>query len=88
MRSIILKSAICAGLLAAIGSTYVPQDERIYDGVERDGVRLVTFAPILKHGLFPLADLLRDLVALGTAGTDSHEWLPSVPIEHSLPCIS
>ena len=34
----------------------------VYDGTSRAGVRLVTFAPILKHGLFPLAELIDALL--------------------------
>jgi hypothetical protein len=34
--------------------------------VGRPGVRLVTFAPMLKHGLFPLAEILSELLDRGT----------------------
>ena len=37
-------------------STYSPENDAIYDGSSRPGVRLVTFAPILKHDVFPLAE--------------------------------
>lgn len=57
------------GTLAAVASTYSPENNAVYDGVGRPGVRLVTFAPVLKHGVFPLAPIVRDLLALGTAGT-------------------
>jgi len=42
-----------------------------HDGLARPGVRLVTFAPILKHGVFPLADVL-------------HAMLDSGPLRHRL----
>jgi hypothetical protein len=50
------------GVLAAVGSTYSPENDAIFDGISRPGVRLVSFAPILKHGLFPLADMLADVL--------------------------
>ncbi|MGB0951586.1 MAG: hypothetical protein ACPG31_00025 [Planctomycetota bacterium] len=37
----------------------------IVDGVSRSGARLVTFANILKHGSFPLAPLVKKLLAVG-----------------------
>ena len=46
------------GTLTHIASTYVPQDDRIYSGVGREGPRLIDFAPILKDRMLPLADLL------------------------------
>ncbi len=57
------------GTLAAVGSTYSPENEAIFDGISRPGVRLVTFAPILKHGVFPLAEILSALLEVGEQGT-------------------
>jgi CheY-like chemotaxis protein len=62
------------GTLARVGSTYSPENDVVSDGISRPGVRLVTFAPILKHGLFPLAELLDALLAVAVEGT-------SVPVE-------
>jgi hypothetical protein len=56
------------GTLYAVGSTYSPENQAIYDGISRPGVRLVTFAPILKHGVFPLAEVLSDLLDIGASG--------------------
>lgn len=53
------------GTLDAVGSTYSADNDRITDGLGRDGVRIVTFAPILKYGAFPLAALLDQLVKNG-----------------------
>ena len=44
--------------LPAIASTYSVENEAVYDGVSRPGVRIVSFAPMLKHGMFPLAPIL------------------------------
>lgn len=56
------------GTLAPIGSVYSPQNDRVYDGVHRDGARLVTFAHVLKSDLFPLAKILRKLLDIGREG--------------------
>jgi len=53
------------GTLAAVGSTYSPENDRIYDGIDRPGPRLVTFAHVLKHRVFPLAEVLDFLLDLG-----------------------
>jgi len=50
------------GILDWIGSTWVPEDNRIVDGISRAGVRLVSFAQVLKHGAYPLAALLDELL--------------------------
>ncbi|HLN57650.1 MAG TPA: PEP/pyruvate-binding domain-containing protein [Thermoanaerobaculia bacterium] len=62
------------GTLARVGSTYSPENDVVSDGISRAGVRLVTFAPILKHGLFPLAEVLDALLSVAVGGT-------SVPVE-------
>lgn len=53
------------GTLAAVGSTYSSNNDAIYDGLSRPGIRIVTFAPILKYGSFPLAPLLNQLIQDG-----------------------
>jgi len=50
------------GTLEAVGSTYSADNDRITDGLGRPGVRLVTFAPVLNYGVFPLAGLLDELI--------------------------
>jgi hypothetical protein len=54
--------------LDALASTYSAENQSISDGLARPGVRLVTFAPVLKHGVFPLAETLTDLLELGSRG--------------------
>ncbi len=53
------------GTLQALASTYSRDNHAVYDGVSRPGSRIVTFAPMLKHGTFPLAEILDDLVRAG-----------------------
>jgi len=57
------------GTLAAVGSTFSPENHTITDGLSRPGVRLVSFAPILKHDVFPLAEILALLLDIGREGT-------------------
>src|SRR5216683_2197702 len=40
-------------------------DHAVYDGLSRPGVRIVSFAPILKHAVFPLATMLDQLMSIG-----------------------
>jgi hypothetical protein len=53
------------GTLQAVGSTYSRDNDAVYDGLSRSGARVVTFAPILKHDVFPLAPLLEQLSRVG-----------------------
>jgi len=51
-----------------VGSTYSPENDSVYDGVSRSGKRVVTFAPVLKHNIFPLAEILELILEMGTWG--------------------
>ncbi len=52
------------GMLHRLASTYSIDNHAIYDGVSRPGPRVVTFAPILKYGAFPLASIVDQLTKL------------------------
>ncbi len=62
------------GTLGAVASTYSRENDAIYDGLSRPGVRVVSFASILKHESFPLAALLDRLLELG-------RWGMGAPVE-------
>ncbi len=62
------------GLLSAMGSTYSQENNTITDGTSRQGVRLVTFAPILKNNYIPLPEILDLLMEMGS-------WGMSTPVE-------
>ncbi len=62
------------GTLSCSGSTYSHENHTIYDGISRSGTRIVTFAPILKHKLFPLPEILERLLELGS-------WAMATPVE-------
>jgi CheY-like chemotaxis protein len=59
------------GVLAALASTYSVENDAIYDGTSRPGPRFVTFAPILKLGLFPLPEILATLLEIGEEGVSA-----------------
>jgi hypothetical protein len=56
------------GTLQFVGSTYSAENDAIYDGLSRHGMRVVTFAPILRNKIFPLPQILELLLDLGSAG--------------------
>ncbi|MGB8912562.1 MAG: PEP/pyruvate-binding domain-containing protein, partial [Candidatus Sulfotelmatobacter sp.] len=60
-----LNAAEADGTLPPVASTYSDDNEAIYDGVSRPGIRIVSFAPMLKYNLFPLATILETLVKAG-----------------------
>ncbi len=51
--------------LHPVGSVISAQDDRIVDDLAEEGVRVVTFAPVLKRKLFPLGDILTELLKAG-----------------------
>jgi CheY-like chemotaxis protein len=53
------------GTLDNLGSTYSVDNNVIYDGLSRPGTRIVSFAPVLKHGVFPLASILERITKIG-----------------------
>jgi CheY-like chemotaxis protein len=69
-----LRAAEDDDVLGLVGSTYSPENNSISDGISRSGIRIVTFAPILKDSLFPLADILHHILEMGRRGM-------STPIE-------
>jgi CheY-like chemotaxis protein len=59
-----LDAALEDGMLDLVGSTYSADNHAVYDGLGRTGVPLVSFAPILKHGAFPLAEILVEIMKI------------------------
>jgi len=62
------------GSLLYCGSTFSYDNNIVYDGISREGQRLVTFAPILKQGAFPLPEVLDFVLELGS-------WAMGAPVE-------
>lgn len=63
-----LNEAESDGTLYTVGSTYSPENDTVYDGISRSGRRVVTFAPVLKHKIFPLPEILDLILDLGSWG--------------------
>jgi CheY-like chemotaxis protein len=63
-----LEVAEADGTLAAVASTWSRDNDVLSDGISRPGVRVVTFAPVLKQGLFPLAEVLTAVMEAGERG--------------------
>ena len=51
-----------------LASTYIPEEHRMRDTTHMPGYRVLTFSQILKYDLFPLADLLSDVLQVGQEG--------------------
>lgn len=72
------------GVLKWLGSTWCAEDDRIIDGTARHGVRLVSFAQVLKHEAFPLARILGALLdgcSRGTGAPVEIEFAGNLPRE-------
>ena len=50
------------GTLKYIASTYNLQDRVIYDSLYEGGRKLITFANVLQHDVFPLAQILKEIL--------------------------
>ncbi|NDV79685.1 PEP/pyruvate-binding domain-containing protein [Dysgonomonas sp. 511] len=48
-----------------IASTYEPSDQTIYDGYYEGGRKIISFANILQHNVFPLAEILQKVLKIG-----------------------
>lgn len=66
-----LEAAFADGTLQHLGSTYSPENDALYDGVSRPGTRIVSFAGVLKHDVFPLARVLGRLLEIAAWGLGS-----------------
>jgi DNA-binding NarL/FixJ family response regulator len=53
-----------------LSSTYIPEEHRIRD-VDMAGVKILTFAQILKYSAYPLGEILSELLAVGRSGMGS-----------------
>jgi len=54
--------------LRLLSGTYVTEEHRIRDTSQIPGQRVLTFSQVLKYNLFPLADLLDEILSIGQEG--------------------
>ncbi|MGE5112165.1 MAG: PEP/pyruvate-binding domain-containing protein [Acidobacteriaceae bacterium] len=62
-----ISAAESDGTLHNVASTYSADNHAVYDGMSRPGARIVSFAPILKYGVFPLPTLLDQIMRIAEA---------------------
>lgn len=72
LRQLDLSCAEEDGVLYFVGSSYSVNDQAIRDTLAHPGPRVVTFANILKYGIFPLSEILMDLLELGKKSFGTH----------------
>jgi hypothetical protein len=51
-----------------LASTFIPEEGRIRDSTHTPGYRVLTFSQILKYDLFPLPQILSEVLAMGHEG--------------------
>jgi CheY-like chemotaxis protein len=56
------------GMLGPVASTYSANDDVVHDGVSREGMRLVTMAPLLKNQVLPFAEVIGLLLGMAWRG--------------------
>lgn len=60
------------GVLFYVASTFSAQDNTIVDNTSAPGPRVITFANILKYSVFPLTEILKELLQVGRTSFGSH----------------
>ena len=54
--------------VSQLSNTYIPDEHRIRESGHMKGAKVLTFSQVLKHDLFPLPELLSDLLDIGKKG--------------------
>lgn len=62
LLKISVQDAMQDGTLRYISSTFNVQDQIIYDGLYDEGRKVITFANVLQHNVFPLAEILKEIL--------------------------
>jgi hypothetical protein len=63
-----IEQAESHGVLARLGGTYAPEDDVIYEGLGREGTRVLTFNRLLSGSLFPLPTIISEVLEVGAGG--------------------
>ncbi len=64
LSKISVRDAEKDGTLKFIASTFNVEDQTIYDGIYPGGRKIITFANILEHDVFPLANILSEVLSV------------------------
>lgn len=75
-----LEDAERDGILEWLASTYCPEDDRVCDGIARQGARVVDFAHVLKNHVFPLAEITDAVLEIGRKAMNC-------PVEIEFACV-
>lgn len=65
LKSLTIKDAEAHGSIRLISSTYDPYDQVIHEGFYPGGRKIISYANILQHDCFPLADTIDRLLNIG-----------------------
>lgn len=65
LMKLTIKDAEKDGSIRYISSTYDPVDQVIYDGYYESGRKIISFANVLQHNVFPLAEILQMILKIG-----------------------
>lgn len=68
VRRFSLDESEADGTLSNLASTYSPENDALYEGTSRSGLRIVSFAPILRNKIFPLPQIVELLMDMGSWG--------------------
>jgi CheY-like chemotaxis protein len=63
-----ISDMVDAPSMQLLASTYDPDEHRIRDTYHHPGMKVLTFAPILKHDVFPLPKLMQEIMNIGQVG--------------------
>lgn len=61
-----VQDALKDGTLKYIASTFDPREQMIYDSLYEGGRKIITFANILQHNVFPLAETLKEILKISS----------------------
>jgi CheY-like chemotaxis protein len=66
LKKISIRDANNDNAMKYLASAYDVNNNILYDGISRPGQKIITFASILQHNQFPLADILTSLLEQGS----------------------
>ncbi len=71
MKELTLQNAESDGTIRYLASTYSPENDLLYEGISRDGARILNFAPILKSEVIPLNEILKVVLRISEVAMNS-----------------